>query len=68
MKRRYARLLAALSAALMVTMLDITCTTGDPPDDGDHCWFFCKGTEQPQTTDASYTCLTSTRAHASNPA
>jgi len=53
MKRRVSRWLAALAAATMGTMLDTSCTTGDPPEDGDHCWFICKAVEESQTAPLS---------------
>lgn len=54
MKRRYLRLLAVLAAASMGTVLDISCTTGDPPDQGDHCWFFCNAAEDSKAPHPLY--------------
>ena len=56
MKRRYSRVLAVLAAAAMGTVMESSCTTGEPADTGDHCWFICdKSTEKtqaPPLTDA----------------
>jgi len=53
MKRRFLRGLAVLAAATMGTLLDTSCTTGDPPDQGDNCWFICRAIEEPQATPVS---------------
>ncbi len=55
MKQKYTRLLAVITAGLMGSMLEISCSTGDLPDEGDHCWFFCQATEKGNTPEVSVT-------------
>jgi len=49
MKQRYSPLRAVLAAATMGTVMETSCTIGDPPDDPD-CLFFCdRSTEKFQS-------------------
>ena len=69
MKRRYSRLLAVLAAATMGTLLDLSCTTGNPPDQGSNCLFFCdKSTEKSQAPPLTDTPLPLSQTASGKPA
>jgi hypothetical protein len=67
MKRKFSGWLAALAAATMGTLLDASCTTGDPPDKGNNCWFICKAIEEPQANSLSDASLSFVHQPAASP-
>lgn len=67
MKRQFSGWLAALAAATMGTLLDSSCTIGNPPDQGNDCWFICKAIEEPQANSLSDASLSFVHRPAANP-
>ena len=69
MKRRYSRLLAVLAVAAMGTVMESSCSVGEPADTGDNCWFICdKSTEKSQAPPLTDTPLRLSQAVSGKPA
>jgi|WetSurMetagenome_2_1015567.scaffolds.fasta_scaffold1251315_2 hypothetical protein len=68
MKRRFSRWLVIVAAATMGSLLEFSCSSGDAPPEGDHCWFFCKAIERAPTPTLIDTPLPWSQMASENPA